>query len=97
MFDCLVFSRVIKVRSQRFIAQSKDFSPYYEPIKINLSVRVSNTAYLVLVKYILTGRDAHPTKLSEYSFVPHLAAKGCICPACREMCGVEANYIRRLS
>ncbi len=34
--------------------------------------------YLVLVKYIQTGKDAHPTRLLEYSFVPHLAAKGCI-------------------
>ncbi len=57
------------------------------------SYEEQDTAYLVLVKYILTGRDApqslqrreppqraalHPTRLSEYSFVPHLAAKGCI-------------------
>ncbi len=42
------------------------------------STQSSITAYLVLVKYIWTGRDAHPTRVSRYRLVPHLAAKCCI-------------------
>ena len=37
----------------------------------------TNTAYFIFVRYIGTGRDAHPTRVLLYEAVPYLSANCC--------------------